>query len=115
MARYHTRIVSLGTAITYQSHLCKEEEMVIGTDKDNEDLTPNHDAVDANEEPVLVHTFEDIKFVVKPSVVEFVEDLHPHKCVEGHCVQLVPEFRIGFEVIGEYLFAGEVENKGDDC
>lgn len=74
------------------------------TDKNNDDLTPNHDAVDANEEPVFVHTFEDIKFVVKPLVVVLVEDLHPHKRVEDHCVQLLSEFRTGFEVVGEYLF-----------
>lgn len=51
-------------------------------DKCDQDLASHHETVDDNEEVVPVQAREDIEFVVKPSVVKFVEDLHPYKCVE---------------------------------
>lgn len=75
--------------------------------EDDEDLTSDHDGVDAEEEVVLEHALEDIEFVVKTTVaiwllvwsfiridredkniLELVEDLHPDESVEYHCPQL---------------------------
>jgi hypothetical protein len=41
MARYHTRIVSLGTAVTFEPHLCTEPEMDGGREPEREDGARN--------------------------------------------------------------------------
>ena len=59
------------------------------SNKNDHDLTTDHDAVDPDEPKVAVDALEDIEFVVETSVVELVEDLHPNESVENHGGQLL--------------------------
>jgi hypothetical protein len=60
------------------------------SNKDDEDLASDYNVIYVNEKPVHVHTFKRIEFVVKSSIVEFVEDLHPHKGIEDYGVEFRP-------------------------
>jgi hypothetical protein len=54
------------------------------TDEDDEDLAPDYNAIDADKEPIPVQVFEDVEFIVKPSIVEQVKDLYSHERIEDH-------------------------------
>jgi hypothetical protein len=77
------------------------------TVKRNDYLAANHDAVDTNEKPIAMQASEDIESIVQTSIVEFIEDLHPHEGVEhdGPSVLL--------RVVEEVLARTEVENQSD--
>ena len=52
------------------------------TDEHDEDLTSNDDELDADEPVVFVHSFKDVKAIVKASRIPLIEYLHPHECIE---------------------------------
>lgn len=90
----------------------------LATNKDDGNLGADHNAVDDDEEVVAVNTLKDVELIIQPTVVELVEDLHPHKGVEDHGVELeLLVFVVG--VIAEDGVAGEVEDQGssqlEDC
>ena len=62
---------------------------------------------------------EDIEFVIETTVVELVEDLHPHEGVEYHGRELLFLFWVADVVVPKDLLAGEVEDECDgeleDC
>ncbi len=72
----------------------------------NDDLTPDHDTVDPDEEPVPVQTSQDIEFVVQPAVVELVEDLHPDEGVEDDRAADI------LWIVEEFLPRAEVQDQG---
>lgn len=76
------------------------------TNKDDHDLTTDHDAIDTKKPVVLEHSFEDVEFVVKSPVVELVEYLHPHKGVEDYSVEF--ELFVGItEIVSKDLATSE--------
>ena len=77
------------------------------------DLAADHDRVDAEEPVVSAHAFKDIEVVIEASVVEFIEDLHPHEGVEYHCGELLGSVDwVGIVKVGaEKLVSGEVEHE----
>jgi hypothetical protein len=42
----------------------------LASNKDNHDLTPDHDAVNGNEEPVPRDTFKNVEFVIKATITK---------------------------------------------
>lgn len=50
-----------------------------GTNKNNEDLTANHQGVDAEEEVVLEHALEYVEFVVKTTIAVWAVSMIVHK------------------------------------
>lgn len=75
----------------------------LATDEDNGDLGADHDAVDADEEVVVLQAGEDVQFVVETTVVEFVEDLHPDEGVEDHRVEF--ELLCGCVIAKDFIAA----------
>lgn len=49
------------------------------------DLAANYDGGYAQKPVVSEHAFKDIEFVIKATIVEHVEDLHPYECVKDDC------------------------------
>lgn len=80
------------------------------TDEDDGNLCTNHDAIDTNKEEVTLKTSKDVELVVKTTIVEFVEDLHPDKCVEDHSIEL----ELPIWAISENASTGKVEDECDD-
>lgn len=77
------------------------------TNEDDHDLTTDHDAIDTKEPVVLEHAFEDVELVVKPSVVELVENLHPHEGIEDYRVEF--KLLVGVtEIVSKNLTTGEI-------
>lgn len=72
-------------------------------------LAANHDKVDHNEEVVALDTLENVELIVEPSVIEFVEDLHPDERVENHATDCNV---VSWSV--EDLGASIVQNEGGD-
>lgn len=83
------------------------------TNEHDSDLETDHQEVDEDEELVAVDTLENVEFVIKSPVVEFVEDLHPNKGVENDCIKL-QHLILAISVIVEDLWAGEVKSECDD-
>lgn len=78
------------------------------TNKDDANLSTNHNAVDTNKEVVPEHPLKDIELIIKTTVavkivsinksldgrregdiLELVEDLHPDKGVENHRLEFL--------------------------
>ncbi|CRK22699.1 hypothetical protein BN1723_012736 [Verticillium longisporum] len=78
--------------------------------KDDGNLCADHDTVDADEEGVALNAFEDIELIVKTTVVELVEDLHPDKRVEDHSVKLKLLLRVA-GVVSEDAGASKVQDQ----
>ncbi|CRK40199.1 hypothetical protein BN1708_008135 [Verticillium longisporum] len=78
--------------------------------KDDGNLCADHDTVDADEEGVALNAFENVELVVKTTVVELVEDLHPDKRVEDHSVKLKLLLRVA-GVVSEDAGASKVQDQ----
>ena len=68
------------------------------TNEDDHHLPTNHDTVNGDEKPIAMYAFKDVEFIVKSSIaakissctmtrlggnlLEFIEYLHPNKCIE---------------------------------
>ncbi len=83
------------------------------TNEDDGDLCTNHDAVDANEEVVVLQTSENVELVIQTTIVELVEDLHPNESVENHGVELKLLCRVA-QVVLEDSTSSEVEDESDN-
>lgn len=80
-------------------------------DEYDHDLTTNHDAIDSDKPVVLQHPFKDVEVVVKPAVVELVQDLHPDKRVENDGIELKLLLRVS-KIVSKNAAASEEECKG---
>jgi hypothetical protein len=54
------------------------------TDEDNKNLTPDYNAINIDKEPIPVQAFEDIKSIIKFSIIKQVKDLHSHERVKDY-------------------------------
>lgn len=82
----------------------------LASDENDHHLSGDNESVDTQEPIVAEHAFEDVKAVIEAAVVEFVEDLHPHECVENNCGKLFcAECRVvGDEMCVEDLITSKV-------
>lgn len=80
----------------------------LATDENDGDLQTDHENVNEDEELIALQTLKDVVLVVQSSVVELIENLHPHKGIEDDGAEL------GVGVAREDAGAGKVQNKGDD-
>lgn len=86
----------------WTTNAARDDREGLATDINDGDLQTDHEYVDKNEELVPLKTLEYIELVVESSVVEFVEDLHPHKRVEDNGAKL------SVRIAGEDAAAGKV-------
>lgn len=61
----------------------------------------------------MLFTFKDVELVVEPTVVQLVEDLHPHKRVKHNGIQLQHLILI-MAIVAEDLGAGKVKCEHHD-
>ena len=80
------------------------------TDKNNESLSTNHDGQNDDKEPDVSDAFKNVETVVKATIVQSIEDLHPDEGVEDQSGQCVP---LLWRVVGENRVATKVEDECD--
>lgn len=89
-------------------------------------MSPNHDAINNNEEIIPLDTFEYVELIIQPAIIEFVENLHPDKRIKDDSVEFCMEcgveiavcFGSGKQGVNAGLVAkerkpSEIQSKGD--